>query len=585
MLHKIRSGGVYTMRAKQSGFTLVEALIAFLIVAVGLAGAALFQSKLITESGTSKSTSVAVKLAEKKLEDKRTAFLEGDYTALDILVAASSTEITSTAVGNTEYTVKFTPSSTTVSTASMATDAYYQFTVAVEWEDARGKDASVALSTFLSSNDPAKSLDDSEDAGTGANENIGKIVRPSGSAIAIARDTVYKAHDDSVAIGDIVSIEDTVSGGYGIKVGESDDGKDIIVSVIQLISGTDFFRISGDIYFDASATVDFASVSAAPNVLTSEGGGCTVYEYGSTVSQAAYTCAFGSGWYGTIALLLSKDGDNKLGSTCLSPRSYKYYIVEPTTSSAGAIVDGAIVGQSGLVRFTDEDGSGPYIATSQANPGLGYYYMYDQVVSNVASTASTAGDVLNQHFVVTGDDITKAEEVIDYCITGGGKYGTPTLEPIDSGADYSVDYPDLSQASHVYAAASDAVIPDSTIILGYVKQSYEIAGDIIISGVSEAASALKDRLSVKTVVSPAFAPACALSVKSDGSALEYSCYVDYNWTGSVEMIDDDSVLSGIVSGTPSITKYVFMDNPVSTAVEQFDPVTENISGKDFIVTE
>ena len=275
MINKIESAVMNTMKAKESGFTLVEALVAFLIIAFGLAGAALFQSELIAESGASKARSVAIKLAEKELEMRRSAFLVGDYAELDSLVATASTSKKAVSMGNAEYTINFTPTSAAATAVSAATDTFYKFTTVVEWKDPKGNPDSVSLSTFLSFNDPASSLDDSDDAGSGSGSGIGKIVRPSGSAVAIAR--VETSQDITDAeIGDFVRLTEATStsqGTFGIKTSES-GGNETVVSVIELISGTDVFKISGNIYIDDSAAdtsvkkdLLFYEITAAPNVL------------------------------------------------------------------------------------------------------------------------------------------------------------------------------------------------------------------------------------------------------------------------------------------------------------------------------
>ena len=105
------------LRKKEAGFTLLEALIAFLIITIGMAGAALFQSELIAESGASKARSVAVKLAEKELEEQRALLIESDYSSLDALVSSATPTVNPVSIGNTQYAVSFLASESTGASA------------------------------------------------------------------------------------------------------------------------------------------------------------------------------------------------------------------------------------------------------------------------------------------------------------------------------------------------------------------------------------------------------------------------------------------------------------------------------------
>jgi Tfp pilus assembly protein PilV len=461
------------IKTKESGFTLIEAMVAFLIVVVGLAGAALFQSELIGESGASKARAIAVALAEKELEERRALLTQAEYDTLDTIVAAATPQEHNVTVGNADYKVSF----TATSTAAAATEDYYQLAVAVNWKDAKGNSDTVVLNTFMSQNLPESSLDNSEQAGVGSNPNTGLITRPTGSAEAIARVTTEQTRT-ATAIGDYTLL-DANERTYGIKTEETtcDSGSgdcENIVSVVKL-TGADnqIFKISGDIFFFDSPDNDFTSIKASPNVLTSEGGGCAVYEFNS---QASYTCLFGEGWYGTISLVLPLENSGKpADSVCLSPRSYKYYRIDPdaVTNNSNTIDSTTVIGQSGLLRFTDSTGNGPYLATSNAAPAFGYYFVTDKLdntrTGDVTDAGNTSGNINDQHFVVADDVGNDWADTFDNCIDSGGRITEPLVEESDS----YPGYPSLTQDnySYTYTPASGpditVVIPDDNIILGY----------------------------------------------------------------------------------------------------------------------
>ncbi|WP_415902247.1 type IV pilus modification PilV family protein [Neptuniibacter sp. QD29_5] len=536
----------------EKGFTLIEALLAFVIVAVGLIGAALFQSELVTESGNSKARAVAVKLAEQKLEQERVVILESSYASLAL---ASYPEIENITVGNNAYSVSY----TLASAAAASFQTHYLLEVDVTWTDATGNADSISLDSRLVWNDPKESLDSNDQAGIGSSEDIGSFERPTGSAIATARTTSDEVHDASKSVGDWIELADNK---YGIKITDDecingDAGCDQVVTVIELVDLTSpIFTIKGSIYVDSGVSVTYTDLKASPNVLTSEGGGCAVYLVGSEIG---YTCLFGEGWYGTIALLLPDDsGSNKPGA-CISPREYKYYGVDPATVS-GAIQSTDIVGQSGLVRFTTTNGPGPYLAASNAAPGLGYYYMYGEVDTNTEDTQSsilnTSGNLLNQHFLVIN---TQGNSVCDDFLVATN--------------NVPADYPSLSTHDYTYTVgASTAIIPDGEKILGYVNLAYEISGRLDVSSVASGAVGLLSEIEVGIDPLPDFAQQCELEVLED-QILGYSCFVDYAWSGTVT----PSVVSGGVSSFDfAPLEYDFSSSPVTADIT---------SGKDFVVTD
>ncbi|WP_286240309.1 type IV pilus modification PilV family protein [Neptuniibacter halophilus] len=571
------------LRAPQSGFTLIEALIAFVIIAVGLLGAAMFQSELVRESGDSKARAVALKLAENELEEQRNIVLLNGYASM--AAQALLDYPASLAVGNTTYTLDLDVTTLTpASAAATSFEDHYELSSIISWQDPRGNAASVSLSSRFVWNDPDESLDNNDQAGVGGGANIGDIERPSGAAIAIARVTTDVAHDASKEVGDWVSLGDDK---YGIKVTDAEctDGGntcDQVVSVIELVDTTSpIFKITGNIYFHDGPDNDFDDVAAAPNVLTSEGGGCAVYQVGT---QAAYTCLFGKGWYGTITLILALENSGKpADSVCLSPREYKYYLVNPA-SVAGTNYAAAIIGQSGLVRFTTDAGSGPYLASSTANPGFGYYYTYSEIDKNtvqVPGPTNTAGNLENQHFVITDDTPTGSGSLYSVCDQATGGKGD---EPLFSSALHNLSgYPDQSNDNFGYlnvaSGGEEVEIPHEEIILGYVNKTYEINGFLDVSGASDDATTLKPDISVGLTPLPDNAQECVLEEESTQS-IQYRCFVDYNWTGTISI----SMASGAASSLDFAPDTIVFDDPAG--VGEYPPISGDVDIPfDIIVTD
>ncbi|GGC03738.1 type IV pilin [Marinobacterium zhoushanense] len=137
---------------KTAGFTLIEVLIALVVVTVGMAALLQLQSSFIKGATDSEQRAVAMALAEKKLEEFR------DYQTIvefdQIGSAASPTsEVEAVSVGKSsiDYTLNWSGINT-VSSAVNASE-YKEITVTVSWNGTDGV-SSVALSTLLARVDP-----------------------------------------------------------------------------------------------------------------------------------------------------------------------------------------------------------------------------------------------------------------------------------------------------------------------------------------------------------------------------------------------------------------------------------------------
>lgn len=562
----------------QSGFTLIEALIAFVIAAIGLIGAAMFQSQLIAESGNSKTKMVATKLAEDALEERRTLLLSSEYDGL----SASSYSVASE---NTQFLVSY--SITDITSASAAFNDHKQIDVSVSWTDPRGDTDSVSISSLQVWIDPALSLENNTVAGTGQGEGIAAVSRPDGAAVAITRQTLQLT-DASVidtasaakGRGDYIELSDDK---FGIKVNDSE-----LVTVIKRVkSSSEIMEIRGRVYLytgdGALETPDFAAISATPNVLTSEGGGCAVFEE-TDGGQVAYTCLFGEGWYGTIALDLQDSGGNVPDdSVCLSPRSYKYYRVNAASVAAGADYADSIVGQGGLVRFTEDDGDGPYIASSNASPGLAYYYLDAEVSTSTALASNPSGNIYNQNFVITGEksSISGSEtyftSLVDDCKHGtGGDADKPLYQDgVDYDPPHIVDGEEISNEDYFYynGASSVAEVPSEEVILGYVNAAYEIKGTIYLSNIaaslaaSSASATLEPELEAVMDPLPVAAEFCDLDANGDEDII-YTCFVDHGWSGTISV--------NLVSGSA----YSYTITP-SSWTPPTGSITEDTTGGNF----
>ncbi|MDH5803250.1 MAG: prepilin-type N-terminal cleavage/methylation domain-containing protein, partial [Gammaproteobacteria bacterium] len=70
---------------RSTGFSMVEAMIALVVLSIGLVSLAKFESKLINADGQSKSRSIALKLAQQKMETLRNNVSMSDYDSLVVM--------------------------------------------------------------------------------------------------------------------------------------------------------------------------------------------------------------------------------------------------------------------------------------------------------------------------------------------------------------------------------------------------------------------------------------------------------------------------------------------------------------------
>jgi len=386
-------------KSSQTGFTLIEALIAFVVLTVGILGALLFHSTLLRESGQSKAQIEAVKIAERLIEEQRGKSIYGSESELlAALTSAASASIPSIQGKNTIYSVNW----GTPETVSGATSVYMQ-TLSVSWLG-----GSISLSPYFGWIDPNNTLAANE-VGSGKNgEYSGDIPIPSGTLTAIERLEV--ANIASVAAGTeirdgITRFTDTDEKGNDREViaVEVEDG--VYVKLAELSeSDNEIFTISGRIYNnwnDAARRVNlkFREVYRTNageyfdeiiDIRATGGANCVIGKYENDADDkglyADYLCVAGTGWNGTIyPYYRVLDGTSikeidiqevqGVEAAVCAPRqrSYRYFTVTISSSTAlerlnGIIVDGSVgtvssareildelgaeyVGQSGLVRF------------------------------------------------------------------------------------------------------------------------------------------------------------------------------------------------------------------------------------------
>ena len=149
--------------AAQAGFTLIEALIALVVMSFGMLALAGMQITMTRNSDVAKQRSEAVRLAQLKMEDLRSfdGLSSGTFTYNTNIVTSTANETICPSCAspldsttNTTFTRSWAVTKSDGVTAAAATDPQKWIRVLVAWTDRAGQAQSVALNSVIARNDP-----------------------------------------------------------------------------------------------------------------------------------------------------------------------------------------------------------------------------------------------------------------------------------------------------------------------------------------------------------------------------------------------------------------------------------------------
>lgn len=127
----------------QKGISLIEALIAALILAVAVLAITGLQVNTLNDSGQSRVSTHALNFAEEKIEELR------DFSRFDVYSAfanGSDTQVSSNATLSRSWSISACPNSATCKQAQ----------VTVTWSDTTGTQQQVVLTSYISEEDPVR---------------------------------------------------------------------------------------------------------------------------------------------------------------------------------------------------------------------------------------------------------------------------------------------------------------------------------------------------------------------------------------------------------------------------------------------
>lgn len=243
-------------RAVARGFSLIEALVAMLVMAFGMLAIAGFQATLTRGSDTAKQRSEAVRLAQLKLEELRSfdGISTGAYTyGTDVVGSVSAQNLTPSA-SNTTFTRSWTVMRTDGVTAATVDDTQKWITVTVDWADREGatQQTPVRLRSVIGRNDPIALK------GLVAEQARTKVRYPKNRNLNIPYPAVGTSNPNRSAFipppGNVTYVFDNVTGNIvqsctGITDGELVEGVDVEAAGTCTTFATNAYLLSGFVRF------------------------------------------------------------------------------------------------------------------------------------------------------------------------------------------------------------------------------------------------------------------------------------------------------------------------------------------------
>ena len=448
--------------SKQTGFSMIESLIALVIMSFGLIALVTFQVNLVGYGGLVKAKSVAVVMAQEKIEELRNMIIETDYSGIadtDTGVTACSElgyEAEAPVVRvNTSFVRCFKVTTTTedLSDLDNVVNAHKTISAIVSWTDRANTPQSIQLNSVIAWSDPHDS------AYLAANDELTNdgVSTPAGGAF-VGGDNDYSGGlpegTSDPGNGDNVVLYTTPEG--TTEVIDSTTGE----VLLTVLDGFSLSTISGSVYVTGTGEPE-EDILNATFVVTSDAGACTRVtptpnNVGSSYNFYNYTCYVGSSWFGNVGIIRTGNtqnsdrvclGDPDEGSNVLSTvRVYRGSephadVISPINAS-GYIEDDA----GNIIYFPVGIGGGVFLS--------GHDFLVTTITGQAADSDCGSPRMTSAVFAGNENDfVCLTESCPDYqtTIDISGTYTAGTLygAQVTNGGDCLLNYNEAGDSQYV----------------------------------------------------------------------------------------------------------------------------------------
>jgi len=350
---------------RQSGFSMVETLVALIIMSFGLVALVRFQIGMVGYGGLIKAKTVATTLAQEKMEELRNQVLVSDARLNDTTTSPASGNLCGTgfayddisadgnvsnaAIGSNpdriaKVNTNFLRCYKIVTVAATVTEPQHKtIETKMIWVDHSNETQTVSLNSIITWTDPA----DSAFVAT-TDINSSTLVTPSGGAVLGGDNSYTPGNIPGTPNGDGTS---THTPGDGTTELIDNTTGDVLLTVT---SGNTLATVSGNVYVEGTNSSAETTANATYPVI-SDAGVCTrtisspIDTIAAKYTYYDYTCYVGSTWYGNIGLVRTDNpnsnarvclGDPSASDTVLSTiRTYRGYETR-TDANNNLVVDG-----------------------------------------------------------------------------------------------------------------------------------------------------------------------------------------------------------------------------------------------------
>lgn len=418
----------------QRGVSLIEALIALVIMAVGILSIAKLNTFLIDVGGQAKARAQAVQLAEAKVEEWRSVIVNGSLAAIPASAAKGSQPAlygySSATVQATAFTRWWDVTKTTDATGDV-TGARVQ--VYVAWTGRDNVEQQVSVSSLIAWDDPGMAAGLWDVTGGAAG---GYAVVPTGRA-------TLGAGNISGVTGGVTDIQGDQGDGLKIVKGTTDN----VYRLVKISTGEILLtasklnealsQVSGRVYISQadlnSLTKDnvYIVISDASFCSMVPANALTNLDSGSIFKYFDYRCYLGANWYGNVGVVRIDNantndrvcvGDPTVGSVAASVKSDNRHPALSTSRMYRGYKETAT--GSGVWNATGigiDQSTGAYTAATYN----GHDFVLARITGNPADSDCTAKLNLysaGQNPFTSGGDATAHTPLTETAYLNGGTY-------------------------------------------------------------------------------------------------------------------------------------------------------------------